>query len=88
MAYGFNVVEMTNCEYPVMEPILKFLFLEIDDKEMENVNKGGRRISKHAKLWEKNAFDEWKLFCGFDTIKSIVDLFLNKGLIKGLVDML
>jgi hypothetical protein len=41
----------------------------------------------HAKLWVKNAFDEWKLFCGFDTIKSIVDI-LNKGLIKGLVDML
>ncbi len=38
MAYGFNVVERTNCEYPIMEPILKFQFLQIDDKEMENVN--------------------------------------------------
>ncbi len=41
MAYGFNVVERTNSEYLVMESILKSLFLEIDDKEMENVNKGG-----------------------------------------------
>jgi hypothetical protein len=39
----------------------------------------------HAKFWVKNAFDEWKLFSGFDTIKYI---FLNKGLIKSLVDML
>lgn len=55
---------------------------------MENVNKGGRKVSKHAKLWEKNAFDEWKLFHGFNTIKSITDIFLNENLTKDLVDML
>jgi hypothetical protein len=36
MAHGFNVVERINCEYFIME--------------MENVNKGGRRMSKHAKI--------------------------------------
>jgi hypothetical protein len=55
---------------------------------MENVNKGGWKVSKHAKLWEKNAFDEWKLFHGFNTIKSIADIFLNENLTKDLVDML
>jgi len=33
-------------------------------------------------------FDEWKLFCGFDTTKPIVDLSEDEGLIKDLVDML
>jgi len=88
MASRFNVVERTNCEYLIMEPILKSQFLDIDDKEMGNVNKGGRRMGKHAKLWVKNAFDEWRLFCGFDTINFITNLFENKGLIKGLVDVL
>jgi hypothetical protein len=36
----------------------------------------------------KNAFDEWRLFCGFDTSKFIIDLFDNEGSINDLVDML
>jgi hypothetical protein len=32
---------MTNYEFPIKEPILKSRFLEINDKELENVNKGG-----------------------------------------------
>jgi hypothetical protein len=36
----------------------------------------------------KNAFDEWRLFCGFDTSKFIIDLFEDEGSIKDLVDML
>jgi hypothetical protein len=34
----------------------------INDKEMENVNKKGRRVGKHAELWVKNFFIEWKVF--------------------------
>ncbi len=45
-------------------------------------------MNKHIKLWVKNAFDEWRLFCGFDTLKFIVDLSKDEGLIKDLVDML
>jgi len=45
-------------------------------------------VNKHIELWVKNAFDEWRLFCGFDTSKIIVDLSENEGLIKDLVDML
>ncbi len=69
------------------QPILKFWSLEID-KEMKNVNKRGQEVTKHIELWVKNVFDEWKLFCGFDTTKSIVDLSKDEGLIKDLVDML
>jgi hypothetical protein len=55
---------------------------------LKNVNKGGQKVTKHIELWAKNVFDEWKLFCGFDTTKSIVDLSEDEGLIKDLADML
>jgi hypothetical protein len=58
MAFGFKVARRINCEFHVKEPILKIRFLDIGDKEMENVNKGGRKVSKHAKFWAKYAFDE------------------------------
>ncbi len=45
-------------------------------------------MSKHVKLWAMNAFNEWRLFHGFNMAKSIVNLFENEGLIKDLVDML
>ncbi len=53
-------------ESPINKPLLKSCFLDIDKKKMENVNQGGQRASKHAKLWAKNAFDEWQVFQGFD----------------------
>jgi hypothetical protein len=45
-------------------------------------------VGKYAKLWMKNVFDEWKLFCGFDTMNFIANLSEVEGLIKNLVDML
>jgi hypothetical protein len=54
---------------------------------MENVNKGGRRASKHVELWVKNAFDEHRLFCGFNATKSIVDIFEDESSIKNLMKM-
>ncbi len=53
-------------ESPFNKPLLKSCFLDVDKKEMENVNQGGQRASKHVKLWVKNAFDEWQVFQGFD----------------------
>jgi hypothetical protein len=38
------------------------LFLEVNERELENINKGGCRTNKHVELWVKNAFDEWKNF--------------------------
>jgi hypothetical protein len=40
MAYGFEVVKGTNCESLIRELILKSRFFEINDKKMENINKG------------------------------------------------
>jgi len=67
---------------------MKICFLDINDKQMENVNKGGQKVSKHAKLWAKNAFNEWKVFCGYDTNKSIIDIFENKDYVKTFINML
>jgi hypothetical protein len=75
MAFGFKVARRINCEFHVREPILKFRFLAIGDKQMEIVNKEGQKMNKHAKLCAKNAFNEWKLFHGFNTMTFIVDIF-------------
>ncbi len=58
--FGFEVAEGTDYESIVRELVLKSHFLDIDDNEIQNVNKRGRRMNKHVELWAKNAFDEWK----------------------------
>jgi hypothetical protein len=68
MCYGSNVGYGTNPKSPIIELILKSRFLVIDDKELENVNKGGQRVHKHAKLWANNVFDKWKNFVGLTLI--------------------
>jgi hypothetical protein len=45
-----KVVEGTKCESIVQEPILKSHFFYIDDKNMNNLNKGGWKVSKHVEL--------------------------------------
>jgi hypothetical protein len=55
---------------------------------LENVNKGGHTTNKHAELWAKNKFDEWKKFHNYDTKKSIVHLSKTEETISRLVDML
>jgi hypothetical protein len=37
-------------------------------------------LSKHIELWAMNVFKEWELFHGFDTTKSITDMFEDEGL--------
>jgi hypothetical protein len=67
---------------------MKSQFLDLDGREVENVNLGGRRASKHVKLWARNAFDKWRQFHGFNMTKLIADLSKNEGSVKNLVDML
>ncbi len=55
--FGFEVAEGTDYESIVRELVLKSHSLDIDDNEMENVNKGGWRMNKHVELWAKNVFD-------------------------------
>jgi hypothetical protein len=63
------------------------LFLEVDERKLENLNKGGCRTNKHVELWAKNAFDEWRNFRVM-ILKFIINLFGNKKTIEELIDML
>jgi hypothetical protein len=46
MVIGYDVGERTSC------------FLDLGEREVENVNKRGHRISNHVELWARNAFDD------------------------------
>jgi hypothetical protein len=35
-------------------------------------------MSNHIKRWAKNAFNKWRLFHGFGTMKFIIDLFQDE----------
>jgi hypothetical protein len=48
--------------------------MDIDENELQIVNKGHQRLNKHSKIWARNAFDAWHEFRGFDTTKSIAGL--------------
>jgi hypothetical protein len=44
-----DVEGKSNCESPIKKPCLKSWFFDIDEEEiMENMNKGGQRVMKHA----------------------------------------
>lgn len=67
MFFGFEVYEDIDFMSLIKEPILKCRFLTIDDKEMENVNEGGQKVSKHSELWVNYVFNERRIFCDFNT---------------------
>jgi hypothetical protein len=46
-------------EYAPYEVLPKSLFLKVDEKELDNVNRGSYRAIKGSEVWAKNAFDEW-----------------------------
>jgi hypothetical protein len=48
---------------------------------------GHHQINKHVQLWARNAFDEWRIFCGFDIEKSILDFLESEMIVKNLVNM-
>jgi hypothetical protein len=64
MVIGPDVGERTNHDSHIRDLLLKNRFLGFNEKEVENVNKGGQRINKHVELWAKNVFDDYKFFCG------------------------
>jgi hypothetical protein len=55
MAFAFEICEGINLVSLIRELVLKCCFFEIN-KEMENVNKAGKRGNKHNEQWAKNAF--------------------------------
>jgi hypothetical protein len=51
------------------------------DNDNGKDNEGGYRVSKHAKVWAKDAFDEWWKFRNYDTKKSIANYYENENII-------
>jgi hypothetical protein len=88
MDIGSNVEERTDRNSLVRDLLLKNHFLDLDEKEFENINKGCWRVNKHVELWVRNVFDECKVFRDLDITISIVDLLENEYFVKDLVDML
>jgi hypothetical protein len=62
-------------------------FLEVDNRELEDVNMGSHRSNKDVEIEAKNTFNEWRWFHAYETNMSIVDLLDKEESIKGLVDM-
>jgi hypothetical protein len=58
MVIGYDVGERTNHDSPINDLPLKSCFLDLGEREVENVNKRGHRISNHVELWARNAFDD------------------------------
>jgi len=56
--YSFIIVDD---EYVLHEVLPKFRFLEVDEKELDNVNKSGHRAKEHLEVWAKKTFDEWRI---------------------------
>jgi hypothetical protein len=46
------------------------------------------KMSKHIEFWAMNVFNEWRSFCGFDTMKYVIDFLEDEGSMKDLEDML
>ncbi len=51
------------------------------------MNKGGKKMNKYVEAWAKNAFNEWRIFCGFGMKKFIINLFEDEGFVNQIVDM-
>jgi hypothetical protein len=49
MVFGSKLGEGTNLK-SLIRDVLKSCFLDLSDKEVENVNKGSQKINNHVKL--------------------------------------
>ncbi len=47
---------------PIDDVLATSRFLEVNVKELENVEKGGHKASKYGENCAKRAFDEWRKF--------------------------
>jgi hypothetical protein len=53
----YDIGERTDPNFSIRDLPSKSHFLDLDEKEVKSVNKGGRKINKHVELWAKNVFD-------------------------------
>jgi len=64
-----KVVKDHFCVSNIKDSIPKSHIPSLDEKEIEHVNKGGCKASKHVESWAKSAFNEWRVFRGFNMKK-------------------
>jgi hypothetical protein len=82
--FGFEVGEGIEFDSLVRDLILKIWFLDLDEKEVDNVIKGDRRVSKLGpRMHLMNG-----VFHSFDKTRSIANFLEDESFVKNLVDML
>ncbi len=75
MVFESEPREGTYLESIINDLVSKNHFLDFDQKELENINKKGQRVSKYdVKIWAKNVCDEWRVFHGLDMTRSIAHI--------------
>ncbi len=63
-------------EFVLDEVFSKSFFLEVNEKEFNNVNGvNNHKTNKHMEVQVKNAFDEWWTYQGYDT-KNLLSIYL------------
>jgi hypothetical protein len=50
MVFGSKLGEGTNLKFFIRD-VLKSHFLDFNEKEVENVNKGSQKVNNHVELW-------------------------------------
>jgi hypothetical protein len=84
----YIVFILFNYDSPSSEVLSNGQFLEIDEVELNNINKGMHRANRHVELWVKYVFNELRKFQGYDIQKFIENLSKSEHIVVGLVGML
>ncbi len=75
-----NIFEGVECESLIKEPLLKSHFLNIDKKEIENMNKGGWKTHNHVELERRMHLMNGKCFVIL-TCKNQLQILKMKNLL-------
>jgi hypothetical protein len=54
----YNVFVTIDCDFLISEVFSMFHFLNVSERKLKNVNKGGHKANKHVELWAMNAFEK------------------------------
>ncbi len=53
-----NVFVIIDCDYLISEVFSMFHFLDVDERKLKNVNKGGHKANKHVEFQAMNALEK------------------------------
>jgi hypothetical protein len=54
----YNVFVTIDCDFLISEVFSMFHFLDVDERKLRNINKGGHKTNKHVELQAMNAFEK------------------------------